>query len=210
MTRKLEWALGASAVVFALACGGRAIKTTQKADGQAPACSYGGKTYNPGDSFRQDCNTCSCDENGQVGCTLMACLTDAGRDLAPDAAHVGAADSIADASPGCTSPTVGALCTAGEVACVACCTDIWTCQDGAWQWRFIGCLPLFFSCGNLTCSEVGSYCEISGSNPTQYACKPLPSACANARCPTCDCLTQAGISFSKCITSATGGIWATQ
>ena len=79
-------ALGAFAVACTLACGGSGMKTTQKADGQVTTCSYGGKTYNPGDSFRDDCNTCTCGSNGEIACTLVACLTDAGSNPAPDAA----------------------------------------------------------------------------------------------------------------------------
>lgn len=30
----------------------------------------------PGDKWKSDCNTCFCDENGKVACTLMACLSD--------------------------------------------------------------------------------------------------------------------------------------
>jgi hypothetical protein len=85
MTTKFK-VLSALPVVLVLACGGNGINTTQKPDGQVITCSYGGKTYNPGDSFRDDCNTCSCGANGQVACTLIACLTDAGSGLAPDAA----------------------------------------------------------------------------------------------------------------------------
>ena len=83
---KVPSALGALVVVLALACGGSGIKTIQRADGQVTTCSYGGKTYNPGDSFREDCNTCSCGGDGRVACTLMACLADAGSNPAPDAA----------------------------------------------------------------------------------------------------------------------------
>jgi hypothetical protein len=79
-------ALGAFTVVCTLACGGGGMKMTQKADGQVTTCFYGGKTYNPGDSFRDDCNTCTCESNGAVACTLMACPTDAGADRTPDAA----------------------------------------------------------------------------------------------------------------------------
>jgi hypothetical protein len=239
---KAAWTLGALVMLFASACGGHGIKTPQKADGQVTTCSYGGKTYHPGDSFRQDCNTCSCGGNGEVTCTLIACLTDAGKNLAPDAtlsdARADAAgppdaalerdalrvtdaatssiadtsSSTADASPGCTPAVVGAACTVDEVACVACCTDRWTCQDGAWNRGFIGCLPYLFSCGDLRCQEGTEYCEISGgdSGTTQYACQTLPSGCWGGRCPTCDCLTRAGISFSQCTAVATGGIWTTK
>lgn len=36
------------------------------------SCSYNNQTYKNGESFKDDCNTCSC-QNGQVACTLMAC-----------------------------------------------------------------------------------------------------------------------------------------
>jgi hypothetical protein len=232
---KLVAALGAPVVVSAFACGGSGIKTTQKADGQVTLCSYGGRTYNPGESFRQDCNTCLCGGNGQVACTLILCITDASSYLAPDAASPdvqadvaalpdgapdvwdapqvedAATNSSADAGSACTPPVVGAACTADEeVACAACCTDRWICQDGAWLRGFIGCLPGLFSCGNLRCQEGIEYCEISaGDNgPTQYACQTLPSGCWGARCPTCDCLTRAGISFPQCTAIATGDVWA--
>jgi len=39
------------------------------------ACTYGGQTYQPGDSFASTdgCNTCNCGTGGSVGCTKMAC-----------------------------------------------------------------------------------------------------------------------------------------
>jgi hypothetical protein len=49
-------------------------------------CSYGGKSYAAGETFRatDGCNSCSCDLRGGVACTLMGCTppVDAG---APDA-----------------------------------------------------------------------------------------------------------------------------
>ena len=36
------------------------------------SCQYNGKTYREGESFKDSCNSCSC-ESGQVACTLMAC-----------------------------------------------------------------------------------------------------------------------------------------
>ena len=38
------------------------------------SCTYNGKTYKNGEGFRIDCNSCTC-ENGQIGCTEMACDT---------------------------------------------------------------------------------------------------------------------------------------
>jgi hypothetical protein len=87
MELRILSALGAFALVFGLACGKSGISTTQKPDGQVTTCFFGGKTYNPGDSFQNDCNTCSCGSNGQIGCTLLVCLGDAGSlPATPDAA----------------------------------------------------------------------------------------------------------------------------
>jgi hypothetical protein len=43
-------------------------------------CSYGGKTYRSGATFASSdgCNRCACSASGEVDCTLMACLGDAG------------------------------------------------------------------------------------------------------------------------------------
>lgn len=39
------------------------------------SCSYKNVTYKNGESFKDDCNSCSC-QNGEVACTLMACSKD--------------------------------------------------------------------------------------------------------------------------------------
>jgi hypothetical protein len=36
------------------------------------SCTYKNQTYQHGETFMDDCNTCNC-EYGQVGCTLMGC-----------------------------------------------------------------------------------------------------------------------------------------
>ncbi|XP_065920539.1 uncharacterized protein [Dysidea avara] len=36
-------------------------------------CKVGGKTLFPGDTFKKDCNTCTCSKNGLVACTEIAC-----------------------------------------------------------------------------------------------------------------------------------------
>jgi hypothetical protein len=51
-----------------------AVKLT--VDSAAIACTYDGATYKPGDSFASSdgCNTCSCSDSGNVGCTKRACV----------------------------------------------------------------------------------------------------------------------------------------
>ena len=45
------------------------------------ACEYGGETYQSGERFDSldGCNTCSC-EDGQIACTVMACLDNSSQD----------------------------------------------------------------------------------------------------------------------------------
>lgn len=37
------------------------------------ACSFGGRSYAVGETFKNDCNTCSCLADGSIACTAMAC-----------------------------------------------------------------------------------------------------------------------------------------
>ena len=146
----------------------------------------------------------SCSSKTPGGAEAGAPGLDAPPDSSPDPT-----DSTADAGPECVPPVQGAACTADQVPCIACCIDGWECQEGVWHYRIVGCLPSAIPCGNLNCLEgSGAYCEISSSDngPTEYACKALPSICAGTRCPTCDCLKQAGISFSQCLTNWGGAL----
>ena len=45
------------------------------------ACEYGRETYQSGERFDSldGCNTCSC-EDGQIACTVMACLDNSSQD----------------------------------------------------------------------------------------------------------------------------------
>jgi hypothetical protein len=55
----------------------------------ADGCSYGGQVHAPGSSFpsTDGCNSCSCDAQGQVACTLVDCVGDGG---APSCTYEGA------------------------------------------------------------------------------------------------------------------------
>ena len=54
-------------------------------------CTSGNRVYAVGESFKNDCNTCSCQANGAFACTGMVCPADA---------------AVADATGGCSIPTV--------------------------------------------------------------------------------------------------------
>ena len=151
-------------------------------------------------------------------CTYSAPATaDPPPDASPSALADAALDSEAraDAQSACSMPGVGAVCTPDQVPCATCCTDHWSCNNGAWQNQWLGCLPSTFACGDQACAETSEYCDTDlhfGGLPlpTTYSCQTLPAACNGQRCPTCDCLEQAGISFSSCLASATGAIYVTR
>lgn len=39
------------------------------------SCEYNGAIYKDGEDFKDDCNTCSC-QNGEIHCTVMGCSGD--------------------------------------------------------------------------------------------------------------------------------------
>ena len=133
-------------------------------------------------------------------------VPDGSQPALPDAAF-----DVGNMAETCSVPSVGAACTPDQVPCGTCCTDHWSCSNGTWQNQWLGCLPTTFSCGDKSCNETTDCCETSlhfGGLPlpTTYRCQPLPAACNGQRCPSCDCLTQAGISFSSCVADPSGAI----
>ena len=81
---------------------------------------YGGQSYRPGDSFpaTDGCNTCSCNPDGQIACTLIACAPDAGVTCMYNGRVHQVGDSFA-AVDGCNTcsclPDATVACT--EIAC---------------------------------------------------------------------------------------------
>ena len=91
-------------------------------------CVYAGKQYAQGDTFpsTDGCNTCSCGADGQVACTLRACLDggfDAGSGPALSwyrtcgAPVCGPQFDGPTGQPLCTTETVGAPCTQKDKLC---------------------------------------------------------------------------------------------
>lgn len=84
----------------------------------APAyCEYNGRQYEPGTAFPADdgCNTCRCDTNGQVACTLMGCLPTDSSPVCTDAAGMTHAPGESFIGPdGCNTCICGPN---GEMAC---------------------------------------------------------------------------------------------
>jgi len=75
-TKKISIFLIATAVLFIIALI-IIIMVTSKAiyDISNKSCEYNGAIYKDGEDFKDDCNTCSC-QNGEIHCTVMGCSGD--------------------------------------------------------------------------------------------------------------------------------------
>jgi hypothetical protein len=75
-TRLVDWLLLLAAAMTA--CGGVVKKDPDPKDEPPPVtCSYQGVTHASGDSFPAEdgCNSCSCNDDGSVGCTEIGCVS---------------------------------------------------------------------------------------------------------------------------------------
>lgn len=80
-------------------------------------CEYQGNTYDVGETFQEDCNTCQCQEDGTVGCTAMACGTTC--DYGGVTYQSGDTFDAGDGCNSCTCMDDGTVaCT--EMVCVVC------------------------------------------------------------------------------------------
>ncbi|AKT37496.1 hypothetical protein [Chondromyces crocatus] len=148
------------------------------------ACAHEGNTYDVGETFSVDCNTCRCDEDGAVACTEMFCapVCEYEGQTYPEGASFPAAD-------GCNTCT----CTAdGSVACtkIGC-----ECNPAAEWWRdYVSedpaqCEVIDYACPENTeafGNACGCGCEQSAECQETYNCMP-PSDCnveeIQAQCP---------------------------
>jgi hypothetical protein len=151
-------------------------------------CSYGGNTYNEGDSFpaTDGCNTCSCGPEGTVACTRIACSTTCN--------YGGNTYKTGDSFPstdGCNtcSCSEGGVVACTEKACAPKC-------DPATEFnrKYVGtpeqCMLIRFVCETGTSyfsNECGCGCEQPADCPEWINCMPGPkvSTCSadRARCP---------------------------
>lgn len=154
--RSISWAFAAFAALTSLAlaaCGG---STTEDGTGTGGAagtgggagvtCSYGGKTYHPGDSFPagDGCNTCGCDSDGSVGCTLMWC--EPGCDYNGQHYAPGQSFPAGDGCNTCTCDSGGGVsCT--EMACPT------ACVYGGKPYQIGETFPALDGCNTCTCTQ---------------------------------------------------------
>jgi len=96
----------------------------------------GGKTYQIGESFKLDCNTCTCTASG-AACTAMACLADGGADLSPTDARPAADSGVVCTHDGTTLLPGQSVfdgcntCTCGESGAMMCTAQACPVEDAA-------------------------------------------------------------------------------
>jgi hypothetical protein len=171
-----------------------------------------GQTHQAGDSFQQGCNTCTCNGDGTIGCTEMAC---AGCDYNGQFHEVG---SVFDAGDNCNTCECQA---SGEVsctllACPGCEGEPPLCaQDGGDPGGETGCWyePVCDESGNWTCV---SSCDCEGAPIPDCPAPPDPCfyngpicidgawSCGDLICEgTCD-----PEPAPECLQPPDGGCWA--
>jgi hypothetical protein len=149
------------------------------------SCEYNGQTYPAGSSFDagDGCNTCMCDDLGQVACTGLYCAgcTYGGTDY-----PVGASFPSLD---GCNT------CTCTGSAQVACTEKACACDPKVEWWRnYVATDPSTCQVIDYTCppnttgfsNGCGCGCEQAASCPQWFDCMP-PATCdaaaLQAQCP---------------------------
>jgi hypothetical protein len=133
-------------------------------------CTQGGKTYHPGDSWKVDCNTCSCTAAGEVSCTLMGCLGTGG--MVSSGGVVGTGGSAG----GVTGGSGGALGTGGLAAGGAIGTG--------------GATALPDAASPLTCTVNGNTYQLGQS--WQLDCNTCTCTASGASCTKMACRADGG------------------
>lgn len=121
------------------------------------ACRANGREYKVGESFRQDCNGCTCRSDGQIVCTLIACET--------HCYHNGKKYSKGESFPstdGCNTCTCGSN---GSVGCTEkACPKF--CYYRGRKYTARESFPAIDGCNTCTCEVTGGVsCTEIGCNP---------------------------------------------
>jgi hypothetical protein len=172
-------------------------------------CLYDGERYDVGEGFPSSdgCNTCSCQSDGNVACTLRACADACGGLTGADCpdgqycsypqdALCGAADATGTCAPrpdacdaiydpvcGCDDRTYGNACEAAAAGVSVVREGV--CDDGSGNGDV---------CGGLTgagCDD-GEYCNypedaLCGAADATGTCEPIPQVCTREYNPVCGC-----------------------
>ena len=154
--------MAAMATVALVAIGAGCAK--EGLDTAQTTCSYGGKSYTSGESFKSTdgCNTCSCRSDGTVACTLMACLSDAG---VPPSDGPSLPDSAPDsaAAPDGATPDLAAVPDSDATV---------TCSYGGKTYDVGESFPSLDGCNTCDCATFGRVTCTLLACPTDAAPPP--------------------------------------
>lgn len=155
-------------------------------------CYADGQVYEPGDSYQDECNTCTCGPNGDFACTKIACggVCEYGGQTYP----VGASFPAGDGCNTCTCDVGGQIsCTLAECAPV-CTYGGQTYVEGEVFPALDGCNKCVCESGGLvSCTEIACPCDPAkewwrdyvGDSPAEcaiilYTCPENTQAFSNA------------------------------
>ncbi|HYQ04795.1 MAG TPA: hypothetical protein VER96_39240 [Polyangiaceae bacterium] len=140
-------------------------------------CQFGGKFYQPGDTFKNDCNTCTCQSDGSIECTQIACAdqcTDLQQQYAdalkqakacdPTQRHPCTGTASAGIVCGCSTPVnpdntdaIALLADLAKRSPAGCYTPCTTCIE---QTSVPTCIDR--SCESVPIQEGGAACKVDG------------------------------------------------
>lgn len=169
--------------------GGSAGTGGNAGSGGGPGCTWNGTPHALGTTWKEACNTCSCDLDGTVGCTLMACGCEYGGN------YYNPGDTWT-ASDGCNQCTCGGdlsvACT--ETDCAPMCEYNGQYYAPGESWKPDACNTCYCDQnGQSACT--GAYCppECTYAGTTYQVGESFP---ALDGCNTCTC-TDGGIVCTK-------------
>lgn len=148
--------------LFDLACSDEGINA-----GSGKTCTLGGQTHKPGETFKWDCNTCTCMADGTALCTDMACLGTGGQAVLGGAGGsgglVGTGVSGTGGAVGTGGATAGGAIGTGGATLLADAGSPGTCSANGRTYQIGERLKV--DCNTCTCTASGLSC-------TEMACGP--------------------------------------
>ncbi|MBN2340426.1 MAG: hypothetical protein JXX29_01045 [Deltaproteobacteria bacterium] len=148
MKRLLHIVIIISAMLLFVACPAEENNDSSDDTDTQEECAYNGSSYLIGDTFDalDGCNSCTCNEDLSISCTLMECTPEACTGFGQEYFEPGCDDddSMSAIEPGCYFPCEGDICSGtvcqavsinpcvceeGQDCCEACGATQWLCLD---------------------------------------------------------------------------------